>query len=287
MIISDEAAMIILALIALIVICISATFLFGAYLVSRGNYIVGMILAAVAVAIVSGPGAYDRLHNISVRADIDSRISMPDRLELSGKKVLFIETDNDLCSSICEKILEADVDAEFYHISVDMNAWREGSENHLTDVLNGDKKVNRIHMVREASDVYQNRYPDIMSPGGPSEYDLVILIDDTNALSFLAPDLQGGPLPLGVRSVLNILVFTDWSDPFADLPPAPDYRLVIGDFRERELVRIPFLGGLLASSYVSYPDHREENALLDRLVCASIGKEVGESLSVYDELSCK
>ncbi|MFU8824991.1 hypothetical protein [Yoonia sp.] len=147
MFLSDTDVMIIFGIMVMIVLSIVAVFLLGVFLARRGKYVAGLVFMAVAFFIVLGPGISDRLNNISLRADLDARLLMSEWLDLSGKKVLFIETRDNLCDSFCRRMLKTAVDAEIYHVGIDLNRSQEGSDNPLGAVMYSADKVTRVGLV--------------------------------------------------------------------------------------------------------------------------------------------
>lgn len=281
MFLSDTDVMIIFGIMVMIVLSIVAVFLLGVFLARRGKYVAGLVFMVVALFIVLGPGINDRLNNISLRADLDARLLMSEGLDLSRKKVLLIQTRDNLCDSFCRRMLQTAVDAEIYRVSIDLNRSQEGSENPLDAVMYSADKVTRVGLVPYSESSLNEYYPDAISSGGPSEYDLVILDDGYGVMNFVAPDLLGGDLPPDVRLSYSILVFKNWPAPFTSPAPPPDYRLAVGEFIERDLIRIPLLGSFLASDHTFHPKGPERRAFIDRMLCPSILKNGAPNSPFY------
>lgn len=279
MILTDEAAAVIIALIIGAVLVVLAIMGFGAFLASRGNRLLGIGIMLAVVAAVTGPGVMDRVRNVPLRADLEARQSIPETLDLTGRRVLFIETGSTLCGQLCGDAVQVGTQFEAYWVGAGGFIPNTFSDNPLRDVLDGAEHVRQIQLAPPNEDLSDQRFAEPEAAGNAPPYDVVIVVDDSSLIGYVAPHLLGDPLPDGVQVLSTVLVFTDWPDPFAGPPPSPAYRSVIGGMSQRHLLRIPFAG-----NNATYPPFGETDAAWTRLICASAGPAQDRDAFTYTRL---
>jgi hypothetical protein len=276
MYISDEFVLILLGLVVIVGLVLLAVIGFGARLIRRGNPILGWLLIGAVIGGVTGPGLSDRLHNIALRADVAARNILPDQLDLTGKRVLFIHMDNDLCEDLCRDLLGIGTDLMAY--SARISQYPDTlSDNPIGDLLRLSGQVNRLYL-KPAGEDHEPRFVDVLSPGGAPPFDVVIV--EGFILASVAPALLGDPLPADVNVQYATLVFTDWPDPFAVPPPAPTYRSVYVGFQQRALIPIP----ILTNSSTVYPDYADLRSAWARAICGTAGLPENRDEFTYQHL---
>ncbi len=279
MVITDEAAFIILALIIVAGLIVLAVVGFGAVLMSRGYRVVGFGIVAIVIGGLMGPALYDRARNIPIRADLEARVLIPNTLYLTGQRVLFIETGSTICGELCRDVLGIGTDLEAYWVGAGGYTPDTFTDNPIGDVLDGAEHVPHVHLGAPQDGLGGQRYAETLSTGHAPPYDIVIVADDSGLIGFIAPELLGGPLPADVRVQHAVLVFTDWPDPFAGPPPAPAFRSVIGRYSQRPFLPLPF-----ATRSESHPDYLGINAAWAGAICAGAGDAEARDAFTYAHL---
>lgn len=266
MILSDEAALVILALVVLAGVVIVAIIVFGGVLFARGKRVLGLGLIVLVVGALVGPGVSDRLRNLPLHADIDARISFPEALDLRGQRVLFIETGNTICGETCGDILQIGTEVEAHWVGIGTYSPDTPTDEFLGDFGVAPADVLRVVLGQPVADLGDQRYAEPQGQGATADFDVVILHDDQGLLAYYMPHLLGDPLPPRVEVQHAIVVFTDWADPFSTPPPAPTWRLLSARLPQRPFLPLPF-----ANRSVTYPDFAAAPEALFHAVCPFVG----------------
>ncbi|MBY4892405.1 hypothetical protein KUL25_06480 [Rhodobacteraceae bacterium N5(2021)] len=200
------------------------------------------------IAGIAGPGVLDRLRNASLLQELEARNQIPDRLDLTGQRVLFIEGSSIICGEICRDVVSIGTDIDAYWVGMGGYIPDTFTDNPLRDVLDGPQYVRPVRLGASGDgDPTTQRFTEPYGTGQEGAghappYDTVIIHDDSGRLNFIAPDLLGGQLPDAVNAQFAVLIFTDWPDPFTGPPLQPTYRSVVGHMAQRPLLPIPFVG---------------------------------------------
>lgn len=243
MILTDEAALILLAILAVCVLILLVIAGAGLFLLVRGRRVTGVALIASAIGFVFVPNLIDRARNAPIAAAFEARSTLPAALDLTGQRVLFIDASETICDGFCGEVLQIGTDLEAYWVGMGATIPGEFTDNPLRDIIDAPQFVRRVALAPplEADDTPApaQRFAEPIPGGHAPPYDVVIVVDDSGLLSFVAPDLLGPPIPARVHVQSVILVFTDWRDPFAAPPPEPTYRSVVGILEERLVLLWP------------------------------------------------
>lgn len=246
---------------------------------ARGYPVVGFGIVAIVIGVLTGPALYDRARNIPIRADLEARVLIPDTLNLTGQRVLFIQTGGTICGDLCRDVVGIGTDLEAYWVGAGGYTPNTLTDNPIGDVLDGAKHVHRMHLGAPADTLSDQRFPETLSTGHAPPYDVVIVAGDSSLISYIAPYLLGDPLPADVTVQHVVLVFIDWPDPFASPPAAPAYRSVIAHYSQRPVVPLPF-----ATRSASHPDFQETDAAWANALCAGAGDAPSRDAFTYARL---
>lgn len=239
MIITDEFAAILLAILAVSVLILLAIAGTGLFLAARGRWVIGGVLVAAVLGFVFRPNLIDRARNAAVTRPFEARSTIPDTLDLSGQRVLFIETGGTICGEFCGDVVQLGTDIDAHWVGIGGSIPDVFTDNPLRDVMDSAEYVQRIALGPPNDDPLDQRFAEAISGGHMPPYDTVIVFDDSGLVPFIAPHLLGPPVPDRVQVQTSVLVFTDWPDPYAAPPPAPTYRSVLGRVTERRILLWP------------------------------------------------
>lgn len=266
MVLTEEAAFAIMVVLAVFVVVLVALAVGGVVFAARGKRVLGAILVAAVAAFVFAPALIDQIRIMPVRADLEARANIPDALDLTGQRVLFITSGSTICDGICGDVLGIGTQLEAYWTGAG-GMIEQGPDDHpLLGVLGREQDVVRVALGAPVQDLGGQRYAEQIATGGAPPYDVVIFQDESGLLSFAAPDLLGDPLSDGPNTQFATLVFTDWPDPFAGPPPAPAYRSVSAWIDTRPVLWWPF-----RQTTESVPSVVELGEAWDRAICAGAG----------------
>lgn len=118
MIISDEAALVILAMFAVVGLVLLAVFVLGVRSFLRGRRVLGVLLMLVPLGLVFGPAAVDGVRNARLRPVIDAANHYPEALDLRGQRVLFVADSSTICDGLCGEMVSYGVPAEVYWVGL-------------------------------------------------------------------------------------------------------------------------------------------------------------------------
>lgn len=279
MILTDEAAFVLLALLAVAVLILAAVAGFGLFLVKRGWRVTGFGLIAAVLAFVFGPNLIDQARNAPVSAAFQTRTNIPDTLDLTGQRVLFIETGGTICAEICRDVLSIGTDVEAYWVGAGGYTPETFTDNPIRDVLDGEAQVVRVHLGPPLENLGNQRYAEVLSEGGAAPYDVVILEDRGGLVAYVAPHLLGAAIPDRVSVQSSILVFTDWPDPFAAPPPEPTYRSVTGRVGARRVLLWP-----VSNSEITMPPYATIDEGWSAALCPFAGDAAARDAFFYGYL---
>lgn len=266
MVLTDEGALIIIAIVAGLVLCLVALALLGVFLWRRGWRIVGGVLALVGVGALAGPPAINAARGVLLTNLMVARTDMPATLDLSGRRVLFIGNAGTLCDDLCGDAVQLGIDMEASWLGIGGMIDDLPPDHPLLGTMGPPGPGTRVALGDPVADLGGQRFAQALeAPGGPP-YDLVILTDTEGLLAFAAPHLLGEPLPEWANPQFATLVFEDWPDPFAAPPPAPRYRTVSAWMRKLPVLFSPF-----GSGGGDHPSLLGIDAAWDALLCAQAG----------------
>ncbi|WP_224815129.1 hypothetical protein [Hasllibacter sp. MH4015] len=270
MVLTDEGALIILAILAGIALALAAIVALGVFLARRGYRVVGIVMVGAVAAVFVVPVVLNQLRLAQVRSAIAGATIAPETLSLTGRRVLFIGNAGTLCDEICGMAVALGIEMEADWLPIGGYAEVGPEEHPLLGLVERPGDVRGITL-GPPSGSDNRRYPRQRdAPYGPP-YDIVILSDRSGLLTYFAPDYLGVTLPGAANAQIATMMFEDWPDPLAAPPPGdapmPVYRTIAAWVT---LIRpwapfganTPFVPGVLAT----------EQPWIDAL-CAEAGAE--------------
>lgn len=230
-----SSAYLVLGILLLIVFALVCSGLIVGLVKLRRGRKSGFVIIAVTLAIAFGPIGVQEWRIWRASVDIAARQILPDTLDFTGQRVLFLNTSNAYCYDLCEVVLEIGTGLEAY------GAYLRGDDDldledpdAFTALLGPPSDVRRVGL-RQPSNLdrppFAGRLDDaeVRTRG----FDAVVITDRRGWIADYAPELLGPPLP-GILDPRHVtLVFTDWPDPFTTPPPPPTYRSVEGWLSDR------------------------------------------------------
>lgn len=276
MILTDEGALIILSLIVGFLLVLALIFFFGTFLAARGHRIIGLTLVGAVLAFIFGPYAYDRIANSLSARGFEDRTAMPEALDLTGLRVLFIEADSTICAERCESVLQLGIELEAYAVGMGSVIPDTFGENPLADIMDRPDLVRRVVLGPPNENILDQRVPVPVAGTYAPPYDVVIVADRDGLLSHVAPDLLGGPAPDRLTLQDALLIFTDWPDPYAAPPPAPTYRAVEGWMTQRRILFWP-----LSPDTIYVPSASHLQTLWTAAICPFAGDALARDVYAY------
>lgn len=279
MVLTDDAAFALLIVFGLFLLVLALLGLVGFYLAGRGNHLLGAALTLSVLGFIFGPALVDHIRTMPLRTALEARSTIPESLDLTGQRVLFIETGTSICAEICGDVLRLGTDVEAYWIGAGGQTRAAGADHPLLGILTEAEFVLRVALGDPVDDAGGRRYAEEVSQGAAPPYDVVIVFDDSGQIALHAPHLLGDPLPDGANVQFSTLVFTDWPDPYAGPPPMPAFFSISAWVETRPILWWPFSG-----TRETYPSLTEATEAWGRALCAGAGDASSRGVATYSEL---
>lgn len=204
----------------------------------RRRPVLGAVLACAGLAMAFGPFVADRINTARVTGAVAATTVLPETLDFTGQRVLFVNTANTSCHYLCRVVIELGVDVEAYGVDLEVprddgpepGPWR------FAELAGGPENVSQVVLrdpIHEGRPYWAGSLPDTqdvpLALADLTAFDVVVVNDGGGILQRHLPEMLGDAVPDGMRAGEVNAVYVGWSEPFTTPAPAPTYLSIGGN----------------------------------------------------------